>query len=371
MEGAKDLKRLSLTPQARLEHLDPIVCELWHLKQDLLEKLFKRFFDKKSSSEPGTLSHLKTILKKSDVNGKVKSNFRAHSDFINLIITEMIVEQAKEFVTNGGFDNLVPDNITAATKGTKTRVRDEVMNKFMNMYMYNENDNDTTRETSTEPDELYNYCCQLCQWGLHFMALDNTASEGDIMRVIPNLMKCIPFLFSHSKLSKYLVECLDVILKCKSASTLTRTRILEGFFVNRKGGVGKNVEADLVQEHFVRNQKELIRGLGANKTDKAILRVTGAANAISHILEDLDTNLKIPTRRGHHSPDSNEKDISAIRQCFREIHPFKVTPGRKCSKFKFGTPEFKVNTEQLLSSLETIIQRISNGLVADEDDEEQ
>ena len=37
MEGAKDLRSLSRTKKARLEHLQPIVCELWHLKADFLE----------------------------------------------------------------------------------------------------------------------------------------------------------------------------------------------------------------------------------------------------------------------------------------------------------------------------------------------
>ena len=45
-----------------------------------------------------------------------------------------------------------------------------------------------------------------------------------------------------------------------------RLRVLEGAFVNTKGGQGKNKEADLVQEHCVRNKKDLIRSLGKKKT---------------------------------------------------------------------------------------------------------
>ena len=36
-EGAKNLRILSRTSTGRLEHLRPIICELWHLKQDYLE----------------------------------------------------------------------------------------------------------------------------------------------------------------------------------------------------------------------------------------------------------------------------------------------------------------------------------------------
>ena len=36
-DGAAALRLFSPTPIRRLEHLKPIICELWHLKQDFLE----------------------------------------------------------------------------------------------------------------------------------------------------------------------------------------------------------------------------------------------------------------------------------------------------------------------------------------------
>jgi hypothetical protein len=44
---------------------------------------------------------------------------------------------------------------------------------------------------------------------------------------------------------------------------MMKLRVLEGSFVNVKGGKGNNVESDLHQEHAVRNQKILIKQLGA------------------------------------------------------------------------------------------------------------
>ena len=35
--GASNLRRMSPTAAGRFDHLQPIVCELWHLKQDLLD----------------------------------------------------------------------------------------------------------------------------------------------------------------------------------------------------------------------------------------------------------------------------------------------------------------------------------------------
>ncbi|KAK3099953.1 hypothetical protein FSP39_012447 [Pinctada imbricata] len=256
LDGAKDLRYLSPTPEKRFDHLKPIVCELWHLKQDSLEKLYKTFYKKESAGSEGTLSHLKNVFRHNDVNGKVKSNFRAHSQFINLVFSELVFEQSREVLNL--IINLPPNNIQRAKRSTKVLHKENITETILKLFYFGvEEDTD---------DELFNYMCQLCQWALHFIALDDTASEGDISRVLPNLRQCIPYFFSHSKLSKDLVECSNYIVKCETSSPLTRMRILVGSFVNRRGGIGQNVEADLIQEHFVRHQKELIRELGANKT---------------------------------------------------------------------------------------------------------
>ena len=40
LQEAKTLRSLSVTPEKRYDHLHPIVCEMWHSKQDLLEVSF-------------------------------------------------------------------------------------------------------------------------------------------------------------------------------------------------------------------------------------------------------------------------------------------------------------------------------------------
>ncbi|CAG2210827.1 unnamed protein product [Mytilus edulis] len=48
-------------------------------------------------------------------------------------------------------------------------------------------------------------------------------------------------------------------------------------------------KADLVQEHSARNQKDLIRGIGADKTENAISSVTAAAPIITSICRNFDS----------------------------------------------------------------------------------
>lgn len=90
--------------------------------------------------------------------------------------------------------------------------------------------------------------------------MNDTAKEGDLNRGILNCQYSLSFFFSHSALSKYLVENIDYILKCdRMPSPLQRIRVLEGegSLTNTKSGIGKNIESDLVREHSVWSQKNI------------------------------------------------------------------------------------------------------------------
>lgn len=50
-----------------------------------------------------------------------------------------------------------------------------------------------------------------------------------------------------------------------------------GSFVNPKGGIGNTKPSDMQKENQVKEFKELIKGLGSNKTETAIVNVCKAA----------------------------------------------------------------------------------------------
>lgn len=156
-------------------------------------------------------------------------------------------------------------------------------------------------------------------------------------------------------------------------SPLQKIRVLEGSFVNTKGGKGHNVESDLAQEHSVCNQKTLIKSLVANKSEKSIKRVTGAADTIAEICTKFDDNVHIKLKSGHHTKPLNESDQSLIAKALRKIRPFNFTPGRKCPGFT-NINSIPVSVEQfpfMWARLNQIIDRLTRGLnvVVDEDED--
>jgi hypothetical protein len=95
-------------------------------------------------------------------------------------------------------------------------------------------------------DEVYNYFMNLCHWGVHLMQMNDTAKEGDLNRLIVNIKYCMPFFFSHGRLSKYFVECPDYLMKvCQTLSPKQRLRTLEGSFINTFGGKDNKVHYHL------------------------------------------------------------------------------------------------------------------------------
>jgi hypothetical protein len=215
-----------------------------------------------------------------------------------------------------------------------------------------------------ESDEVFNYSMQLCHWYLQILELHDTAKEGDLNRTILNCKYSIPFFYSHSRLSKYLVENVDYLLKTeKFLSPLQRIRVLEGSYVNVWGGHGKNVECDLVQEHSVCNQKALIKTLGANKSEKSISRVTESANAIDEMCIQFDQSVNLKAKSSRHSSSVSEADSDIVYKRLRDLRPFHHHPGRKCEGFKNISPVPLPMEEmpKLKERLHQIIGRLARG----------
>ncbi|XP_077867383.1 uncharacterized protein LOC144356546 [Saccoglossus kowalevskii] len=62
-DSAKNLRAGTHTPTERLEQISPVVEEFFHMEQDLLEKMVKKFFKSENSREGGTLAHFKALLR--------------------------------------------------------------------------------------------------------------------------------------------------------------------------------------------------------------------------------------------------------------------------------------------------------------------
>lgn len=261
-----------------------------------------------------------------------------------------------DFITHYGYCNV--DNMSGEPAAVKGSVQYNIEMLSGNQCVL------TPIHIKPKTDEVFNYCMQVCHWYLHILELNDTAKEGDLNRTVLNCKYSLPFFFSHSPLSKYLVENVDYLLKIEHfLSPLQRIHVLEGSYVNIHGGQGKNVESDLVQEHSVCNQKHLIRSLGANKSETSISRVTKSADVIFDICSKFDSSIDLKPKSARHSVIACENDDETVYKKLRTLRPFQHTPRRNCQGFE-NMNYTPLNAEELpkfKTRLDKIVKRLACG----------
>ena len=83
-------------------------------------------------------------------------------------------------------------------------------------------------------------------------------------------------------------------------------------FINVHSFPGCNISADLHMEHMNRIVKTTIAGLGANKTDKVIIRAGKSVGSFSDILAAFDDEAGVASISGKHAEKSALKDLHQI-----------------------------------------------------------
>ena len=257
------------------------------------------------------------------------------------------------------------------TQEEKSSILHSLVSKFLQEFNFLEFDAYMGPSITSTSDAVYNYCTNMCHWYLQVLEMDDTAKAGDITRVVPNCMNAIPLFFSHSRLSKYFVENIDYILKCEFLlSPLQRLRVLEGSFVNLRGGANNNMEADLMQENSVRVVKNLIKQLGANKTTSAIDRTSAAAETIKAVTDGLDCFISSRKTSSKHKVSSSFNDEQLLAKSVRKLRPFRVKAGRKCEGFKDipASPFSGIDLQDFRHRVDQVARRLTYDQAIDIDD---
>ena len=185
-----------------------------------------------------------------------------------------------------------------------------------------------------KPDDLQNYILNFLQYYFILINFKDAVREGDIFRVNNSLKLMIPFFYNHSPLSKYLVECLDYILKTEVLlPPKLAINIRCASFVNPKGAKSKNKPADMAKENQVRELKELIKGLGSNKNEKSIVTISKAYPVINDIVLNVDAQIGYKDVKSSHKSRSEEEDLKCLLKLLRKLNPFSQEDGRMLYRY--------------------------------------
>lgn len=131
--------------------------------------------------------------------------------------------------------------------------------------------------------------------------------------------------------------------------------------MERRGG-GGNKPADMQEENNILVLKDVIKGLGANKTTKAMERASAAAPVVAETVETYMHNIGCVTRSGKHITKDNLEDVTFVVQSLSEIDPFSVTDNRKMNFYNgFRKNPFSCISSNFQSHLFKIVERLKRG----------
>lgn len=278
-----------------------------------------------SSSDHGTLYQLRNILNRTNVVKDPTKDFNACDDFFQLIISGHVI---------AAFEEVVPEDFDPATYWMKSdaerkqlllQFSSDIVDQFID-FTFNED-----RKKST--DKVQEYAIQLMSLGCFYLEFSDSIKEGDGGRLERCSRYLLP-LFWNSGRKNYANEVLNMLYQHDyGMSPCHKQQLLWSRFVNMHGRTGKNIPADLHMEHLNRVVKDCLKGLGANQTDKAILRVSRALGTIVPILDNYDHINGVPEVSGAHRRSVSQKDVNIIVNELRKMKVFQCTPPRHHNKF--------------------------------------
>jgi hypothetical protein len=178
------------------------------------------------------------------------------------------------------------------------------------------------------------YSLNAIELSVFLMQLIDTCKEGDGLRNNINKKRLLLYFKSSGSFNNYAIEMFTSIAQIEAITSEEMAhRLTWGRFVNWHGGQGKNIACDMAQEICNRVSKDVVRGMGPNKTVKAMTRASKAAAGIQQIVKRLNSESDIKRVSQVHSHKSSTEDELLMVKDLQEIKPFMRMPGRHHAHF--------------------------------------
>ena len=188
-------------------------------------------------------------------------------------------------------------------------------------------------------DHIYNYHRGKLAFGLLLFEFEDAVKECDGARLI-SVYK-LALLFYKCYGHKYAYVTLLYLVKLQATSTQQQSNSLVwNRFYNKYGGKGKNISLDLRMEQLNKLLKSQLRALGSNIKENNAARVANAIEGLELLLNSIDRDCIMSTRKGHRSKGT---DVNTVKQIVNDLmgkQVFMKLPEREGYP---SFPNFKIN----------------------------
>ncbi|CAB4015265.1 Hypothetical predicted protein [Paramuricea clavata] len=224
-----------------------------------------------------------------------------------------------------------PSNINEMGREEIEKYYEDVLDEFINQFLLA----NMTGGDSDENDFVNNYSICLLQYFFVLHDMKDAVHEGNGERLATLHKQLLLHFKSVQGFNSYAIEMLiNVVQNMVFLSPAQSHQCIWASTANWKGGAQRNVEIDLLQENRNRDLKKLIKGMGANKTDKAIDNASRAVGGARKIAENFDYMVYREAKSSSHSHASSLKDESKVLSDLRILKPFSIQANRKHASFR-------------------------------------
>lgn len=274
-----------------------------------------------SSREIGTLKYFRERIMRYNVPATVKNNPEAYEEFFTSVGRVYLVEAFLEFFGMESLESLPTKNMPEQNASIEVKKQhfDKVLEQFVNYYVFHLG--------VTVDDKVQNYGLCLIELFVVLMQLNDTVHEGDGYRLMTT-WKYLMWLFKASNnLSKYAIEGMYflTLTKCLLTHQMSE-RVIWGRMTNKRGKIGANMPNDLEMEHNIKDTKTMITAMGANKTEKSVLRGSMSVTGVSESLSAFDESSNVKPESTAHTKKSSVRDEGIMLTDLRSLKPFNCNP---------------------------------------------
>ena len=252
--GAKDLLSGSHTAADRFEHCSPFKPVMWHTKASLLQYSYSFLHKAESVNQVGTLKFFREKYNRRNVTpSKVLDSYEGSEELFLSVGKAYIVTAALNFFGMSDLEerpslHKFPENIARETLENKKKYFDDAFGKFIDKFLLQKVD---ANDCCNDDDYVKNYALCFIFLAILVMQMKDTAAEGDGSRNLINQKLLLSVFKSMGAYSKYAIEMFVSIAQIECLLTPCLAEQFKwGFFVNWRGGAGRNIEDDLAQENF-------------------------------------------------------------------------------------------------------------------------
>ena len=277
--------------------------------------------NQKSAREIGTLKYFREWIMRYNVPTTVKNNPDAYEEFFVSVGRAYLVEAFLEFFGMENIESEPTKNLPEqnASMEAKKEHFDKVLGKFVNYHVFHLG--------VTIDDKVQNYGLSLIELFVVLMQFKDTVHEGDGDRNVINWKYLLWVFKANNNLSKYAIEGMYflTLVKCMLTHQMSE-RVIWGRETNKKGKIGANMPNDLEMEHTIKSTKTLITSMGANKTEKAVLRSSMSVIGVSKSLSAYDESSNVIPPSTARTKKSAVRDERIMLGDLRLLKPFKCVP---------------------------------------------